>query len=256
MPHFFDQLEILFRIETFHDDRGAAHPNRQIDGGLWRRMIERRGRQVDHAFAVLPELLQEIEQRQLLRRRHLLQRPQDALGPAGGARRIEHRGAVTFIGDRTFPGPGARRSDPRWSDRETEDGRAPYRRARLPDRTRPVIAGAGGSATSGTNRRRRASGPGCPPPGGPAPARSSATRGWPRPRRGRSRGLRTRLRLGRVPRRLEPGRRAREHPPHGRLTGSDHRAAAGGGLFTRYACSPDTRELLAEEGASSTTASD
>ena len=37
----------------------------EIDGGLRRRMIERRRRQIDHALAVLPELLQEIEQRQI-----------------------------------------------------------------------------------------------------------------------------------------------------------------------------------------------
>ena len=77
MPHFSNELEITLGIEALHDDDGAAVADRQVDGRLRRRMIERRGRQVDHAFAVMPELLQEIEQRQLLCR---------AARPAAGAR--------------------------------------------------------------------------------------------------------------------------------------------------------------------------
>ena len=83
------------------------HPDREIDGGLRRRMIQRRRRQIDHAFAVLPELLQEIEQRQLLRRRLLRQRPQDAFRPAGGAGRIEHRGADDIRPRSACPGSPA-----------------------------------------------------------------------------------------------------------------------------------------------------
>ena len=97
---FLDQREIMLGVELLHDDGGAADADGEIDGGLRRRMIERRRRQIDHALAVLPELVQEIEQRQLLRRRLLRQRPQDALRPAGRARRIEHRGAELFVGDR------------------------------------------------------------------------------------------------------------------------------------------------------------
>src|ERR1700681_3857268 len=71
-------------------------------------MIQRRRRQVDHALAVLPEFLQEVEDRQLLGRRVLRQRPQNALRPAGGTGRIKHRGADAFV--RYWrPGPPARR---------------------------------------------------------------------------------------------------------------------------------------------------
>ena len=59
-----DQLEITLRIEALHDDGGAAAADGEIDRGLRCRMIERRRREVDHAFAVVPELVQEIEQRQ------------------------------------------------------------------------------------------------------------------------------------------------------------------------------------------------
>ena len=50
--------------------------------------------------------MEKIEQRQLLRRRLLRQRAQDAFRPAGGARRIEHRGADGFVRDRGFGQPG------------------------------------------------------------------------------------------------------------------------------------------------------
>ena len=66
-PVFFDQRQVLLGIEALHDDRGAAVADRQPDRGLRRRVVERRGRQVHHAFAVAPQLVNEIEQRQLLR---------------------------------------------------------------------------------------------------------------------------------------------------------------------------------------------
>ena len=59
-----DQLQILFGIELLHDDDGAAVADRQRHRGLRRRMIQRRRRQIDHALAVVPEPVEEIEQRQ------------------------------------------------------------------------------------------------------------------------------------------------------------------------------------------------
>jgi hypothetical protein len=94
---FRDQFQVFFRIEIFHDDDGAAGADRKIDRGLRRRVIEWRRREVDHAFAVLPDLVQEIEDRQVLHRRLLRQRPQDAFRPAGGAGGIKHRGADAFV---------------------------------------------------------------------------------------------------------------------------------------------------------------
>ena len=72
---------------------GAADADRQADGGLRRRVVQRRRRQVDHALAVAPQPREELEQRQRLVRRVLGQRPDDALRPAGRARRVQHRRA-------------------------------------------------------------------------------------------------------------------------------------------------------------------
>ena len=96
----FDQLEIALGVKALHDDDGAAHLDGEIDRGLRRRVIERRGRQIDHAFAVLPDFYQEIEQRQFLGRRLLRQRPQNPFRTPGGARRIKHRSADIFVRDR------------------------------------------------------------------------------------------------------------------------------------------------------------
>src|ERR1019366_3253696 len=42
-PHFSTSSSIAFRVEALHDDDGAAHLDCEIDRGLWRRMVERRG---------------------------------------------------------------------------------------------------------------------------------------------------------------------------------------------------------------------
>src|SRR5581483_2358560 len=108
-----NQLQIALGVEALHDDGGAADPDGQVDGGLRRGVIERRGREIDHALAVLPELLQEIEQRQLLLWRLFGQGPQDALRPSGGAGGIEHRGADALVRDgrRWQAGGGIRKAD-------------------------------------------------------------------------------------------------------------------------------------------------
>ncbi len=97
-----DEFEIPLGVEVLHDDGGAAHADRQVDGGLGRRVVERGGRQVDHALAVLPELDQEIEQRKVLHRRLLGERPQDALGTPRRARGVEHRSAEDLVRDWRF----------------------------------------------------------------------------------------------------------------------------------------------------------
>jgi hypothetical protein len=97
---FRNQFEVTLGVEALHDDDGAAGSYGEVDRGLRRRMIERRRRQIDHALAIVPEFVQEVEDRQVLYRRLFRQRPQNALRPAGGARRIEHRGADRLVCDR------------------------------------------------------------------------------------------------------------------------------------------------------------
>ena len=97
-----DGLERAERVEPLHDDHGAAglvRSNREAERGC---VIQRRRRQVDHAGPVVvwhrcdaPVLFGDVE----LPERLLGQRSQDALGPAGGARRVEHRVALGLVGD-------------------------------------------------------------------------------------------------------------------------------------------------------------
>ena len=65
-PVLLDELQVLLGIEALHDDRRAAAADRQADRPLRRRVVERRGRQVDHALAVAPLVVQELHQRQRL----------------------------------------------------------------------------------------------------------------------------------------------------------------------------------------------
>ena len=44
-----DERQELLGIEVLHDDRGAAHADRQTDPDQRCRMVERRGREIDHA---------------------------------------------------------------------------------------------------------------------------------------------------------------------------------------------------------------
>ena len=69
---FFHQGEIFFRIETFHDDVGAAKADGKIDRGLGGGMIQRRRREKRHALTVPPQFLQEfMQQRAFVRGRKM-----------------------------------------------------------------------------------------------------------------------------------------------------------------------------------------
>ncbi len=94
------QGQVMRWVEVLHDHHRAAVADGQADVGQRRRVVERCRRQVAHALLALPQLVQKAEQRQRLAGRGLGQRPQDALGPAGGARGIQHRRAQGFVGDR------------------------------------------------------------------------------------------------------------------------------------------------------------
>ena len=79
------QLQVVLGVEVLHDDHGAAVANGQRRVGLWRRVVQRRGRQIQHAVNTLPKFVQEVKQRQGLRRWVFRQGPQDALGATRGA---------------------------------------------------------------------------------------------------------------------------------------------------------------------------
>ena len=95
-----NQLQVFERIESLHDDRCAALTNREVDRGLRCRVVERCGRQIDHPIAVLPEVGEEVEDRQILRRSLLRQRPDNPLRLTCGTRRVEHRRAEQFVVNR------------------------------------------------------------------------------------------------------------------------------------------------------------
>ena len=65
-PVFVDKLQIVLRVESLHDDGGAPHPDREGHRGDRSRVIKRRRRKVGHAFAVTPQLGDEVEDRQVL----------------------------------------------------------------------------------------------------------------------------------------------------------------------------------------------
>ncbi len=99
-PVPFDQRQRRFGIEFFHHDHCSAqlvHAHAPAQG---RRMIKRRGRQVDgvgrHAIGAAAEFGQRVG----LGKHAFGQIGPDPLGPAGRARRIEHVGAGGFIADR------------------------------------------------------------------------------------------------------------------------------------------------------------
>ena len=96
-----DQLQEFLGVEMLHDDGGAAERDRHHVEAQGSRVIERRRRQIDavgrHAAHVGAENLQE-------RIRHVdrvaFECLLDALGPAGGAGRIQHVVAGDFVRDR------------------------------------------------------------------------------------------------------------------------------------------------------------
>ena len=111
---FSTSSQEFFRVEVFHDDGGAAERDRHHVEAQGSGVIERRRRQIDavgiHPAHVGAENFQE-RIRQL--DRMVIRRPLDALGTAGGARRIQHVVAGFLVRDRRrrlrcgFPVPGA-----------------------------------------------------------------------------------------------------------------------------------------------------
>ena len=95
-----DERKEAFRVEPLHDDDRPAAPDRAADAGQRRRVIERRGREVDLAVAKPPDVQPCGERRQRHGGRLVGQRTQHALGPSSRAGRIEHRRAQRFIGQR------------------------------------------------------------------------------------------------------------------------------------------------------------
>ena len=87
---FFNQRQIGFRIEVLHDDDRAAIANRKRHCCLGRRVVQRRGRQIDHARAVLPQLVEKGKNRQFGSRWLGRQWPQHAFGATGCTGRIQH----------------------------------------------------------------------------------------------------------------------------------------------------------------------
>ena len=96
-----DQLQEFLGVEVFHDDGGAAERDRHHVEAQGSGVIERRRRQIDavgiHPAHVGAENFQE-RIRQL--DRMVIRRPLDALGAAGGARRIQHVVAGFLVRDR------------------------------------------------------------------------------------------------------------------------------------------------------------
>ena len=100
-PVLLDQLQKFLGVEGFHDHRGAAEDDRHHVEAQRSRVIERRRRQINavivHAAHVGAEQPQErIGQLD----RIVFQLPLDALGPAGGAGRIQHVVAGDLVRDR------------------------------------------------------------------------------------------------------------------------------------------------------------
>jgi hypothetical protein len=99
-PVAFDQAEVLLGIEFLHDDHGSAVADGQRDRGQRRRVVQRSRGQVGEPLPVPPQPAEEADQRERVTGRDVVQEPQDALGPAGGARGVEHRRTQAFIGYR------------------------------------------------------------------------------------------------------------------------------------------------------------
>ena len=104
-----DELQVLLGIEALHDDRRAAAADRQADGALRRRVVQRGRRQVDLPLPVAPLADEELHQGQRLVRRDVGQLARDPLRSPGRARRVEHRRPLALVGDRRGGVAGHRR---------------------------------------------------------------------------------------------------------------------------------------------------
>ena len=95
-----DEGQELLRIEVLHDHRGAADP---LDGHVEAqrsRVVQRRGREVHHPVAEPEQHRAQGQQGRVGAERHVGDRSLHALGPAGGARRVEHVGSLAPVGQR------------------------------------------------------------------------------------------------------------------------------------------------------------
>ena len=94
-----DERKETFRVEPLHDDDCPAPPDRTPDAGQRRRVVERRGREVNLPLAKTPEIEPRGEQRQWFGGRPVGQRTQHALRPAGCAGGKEHGCAQRLVGN-------------------------------------------------------------------------------------------------------------------------------------------------------------
>ena len=95
-----DEPQEFLGVEMLHDHRGAAQPHDAHVEAQRRRVIERRRRQIDRVLVHAVELAGDRQQRIVEVDRLRLDHRQHALGPPGGARRIEHVVARDLVGDR------------------------------------------------------------------------------------------------------------------------------------------------------------
>ncbi len=93
------QRQEFLGVEMLHDHRRAAELHDRHVEAQRGRVIERRRREIDRVLAHAVELAGDLEQRVVGVDRLRLDHRQHALGPAGGAGRIEHVVAGGFVGD-------------------------------------------------------------------------------------------------------------------------------------------------------------
>ena len=96
-----DELEEILGVKMLHDDRGAAEHDRHHVEAQRSRVIERRRRQIDALRDSCRTCRAEhAQERDSARRSLAFELPLDALGPAGGAGRIQHVVAGDLVRDR------------------------------------------------------------------------------------------------------------------------------------------------------------
>ena len=100
-PMVLDRLERQLRVEPLQDHDGAAERLGAPAEANWRRVVERRGRQVDRIGIDAVDARQHLEPLVWhLLHRQSRKRPQDALRPPRRARAVQHRAAARLLGKR------------------------------------------------------------------------------------------------------------------------------------------------------------
>ncbi len=97
---FFDQSEILERVESLHDHHGPTLANREPHRRLRGRVVQRRRGQEHHVFSVFPQVVEEGEERESDAGRFVGEWTNDALWSPSCARRIEHGRAQPLVSHR------------------------------------------------------------------------------------------------------------------------------------------------------------